>query len=56
MSNKKILIAIFVVLLGILALVALEYSHDTPIEDLSEGVNEVSEEVNDKIGDVKIPN
>ena len=49
MNNKGILIAIFVVLLGILALVAIEYSQDTPAENLSEGVGEITEEFNDEL-------
>lgn len=51
MTNKGLLIAIVVILLGILGVVFVESNDQSPLENLSDNVSEFDEEVGDEIDD-----
>lgn len=45
MSNKGLLTIIIVILLGIFAVVAMNYHSDSPAENFAEGVSEITEDI-----------
>ena len=53
MNNKGLLIVIALILVGILGVMVVQYNQreQTPMEQISDSVNEAAEEVGDEIDD-----
>lgn len=48
-NNKGLLAVIAVILFGIFAVIAFEAAEDSPAENISEGVNEMAEDIGDSV-------
>ncbi len=54
MSNKGLMIAILLVLVGIFAIMIMNYNEETPAEQISNSISETVEEVGDEIDDATV--
>lgn len=48
-NNRSLLLVIVILLLGILGVLVYQSAQDSPAENLQEGLNEVAEDVSDRI-------
>ena len=53
MNNKALLVVIAIVLVGILGVMVVQYNQrqETPMEQISDSVNEAAEEIGDEVDD-----
>lgn len=56
MSNKALMTAVLLVLIGIFAILLMQYNEETPAEQLSNSISDTVENVADEIDDAAVRN